>query len=274
MMQKICFISIPKCGTHLIMRYLDLAGFRRIGPFDILAFDKGLGHHISELAAGDYTAWHYRWCQELRQQIVEAGAKVVFLYRDPRAYVCSLLPFILRTQSHPAHALFSEHLKTDGERFVRILHGFTEHDAQAFKPPGWPTPKPCSSDGLGPPSTKRGGVNDVYRRYARWLKEPFVFPVRFEDIIGPQGGGSREKQLNVLRELMAFTGVREDSPDAESLAGMLFSENAATFRKGQIDSWKEEFAPEINELFLKESRELLELWGYDPDEGLTNEVPR
>jgi len=274
-MQKIVFVSIPKCGTHLLLRYFDLAGFRHAGPYGQLLYDEPY-EVIDNLGYGDYSAWHYRWSQRFLGHIVAAGAKVVFLYRDPRAYVVSSLHHVLRTRQHLLHKLFVENLPSDQERLLRLIRGFTDEELLRFAPPTDKRYQPKPEDGKGPFSSFRGhvgvqgtGVNNVYRYYARWLDEPFVFPVRFEDIIGPQGGGSRERQLTVLQDLLAFTGAREGSPDAEALAGMLFSKDAATFRKGQIGSWREEFTPELYEVFLQESRELLELWGYDPEEGLT-----
>lgn len=58
-----------------------------------------------------------------------------------------------------------------------------------------------------------------------------------------------------------------------ALADMLFDTNAGTFRKGRIDSWIKEFTPELYGIFLEESRELRELWGYAPEEGTMTTNP-
>lgn len=264
-MQKIVFISVPQCGTHLLLRYFDHAGFRHIGPYDQLVYTASMCDTVRNLESGDYTAWHYPWSEQIVNHIKAVGAKAVFLYRDPRAQICSRMHFILRTNSDVLHTLFAKRLQTNRERLLRLMAGFSDEELRHFIEPhrNWDLPRP--EDGEGPFSSYRGGVNSLYRQYARWLWEPFVFSVRFEDIIGPQGGGSREKQLSVLRGLMDFTGVKEGSPDAEALAGMLFSKDAGTFRKGQIASWKEEFTPELHDIFLEESAKLLELWGYAKD---------
>lgn len=266
MLQKTVFISVPQCGTHLLLRYFDRAGFRHIGPYNSLVYKASMCDTVKKLEFGDYTAWHYPWSEQIVSHIKEVGAKAVLLFRDPRAQICSRMHFILRLETHPLHNLFAKYLRTNHERMVRLIKGIPAEELQAFTRPIGDWDSLNVEDGKGPLSILRRGVNDNYRYFARWLDEPFVHTVRFEDIIGPQGGGCREKQLSVLRELMDFTGVKVGSPDAETLAGLLFNRDTATFRKGQIDSWKEDFTPELHDIFLEESANLLQLWGYAPKE--------
>jgi hypothetical protein len=268
-MQKIVFVSIPKCGTHFLLRYLDFVGFRNIGPYGQISYESSMLESVDMLGHGDYTAWHYPWSQDIVDRIVNVGARVILLFRDPRDYIVSNLHHIIRVNEHRLHTLLAIHVKTHHERVLRLIRGIIEAELVTFSRPRGDWDLLLPETGKGPLSTHSAGVNEIFRFFARWLDEPFVFPVRFEDIIGPQGGGSRERQLEVLQALLAFTGAKEGSPDAEALAGMLFSSDATTFRKGQIGSWREEFTPELYEVFLQESRELLELWGYDPEEGLT-----
>ena len=61
---------------------------------------------------------------------------------------------------------------------------------------------------------------------------------------------------------MAFTGCLNGTTDAQAVADALFSEETTTFRKGRIDSWREDFSDDVCEVFERESGELLKLWGY------------
>jgi hypothetical protein len=63
---------------------------------------------------------------------------------------------------------------------------------------------------------------------------------------------------------MAFTGTPNGASDPQSVADALFSEETTTFRKGEIDSWRDDFTPELHELFLREFGDKLALWGYQP----------
>ena len=274
-MEKILFTSIPKSGTHLLLRYFDITGFKHAGPFGGLVFDEKFYDFVQNLQAGEYSAWHYHWSENLASIIRNNGAKVVFLYRDPRARVCSNLHFIMKTPHHRLFNFFTKHLQTDRERIQRLIEGFSDEDyfthiMKKHNSDELDTIHPCPSDhpllvtGKGPLSKHRGGINNVYRLFTRWLDDPDVFSVRFEDIIGPKGGGDGQTQMRVLRELMQFTGVPAvGSLDAETIATQLFHTGATTFRRGSIDAWREDLTPELHDLFLQESRELLELWGYD-----------
>jgi len=123
---------------------------------------------------------------------------------------------------------------------------------------------PSPEERKGPASKYACGLNNTYRMYARWFDDPSCYCVRFEDIIGPQGGGDRETQVKALAALMEYTGVCNDMTDPEAVADQIFGTEAPTFRKGQIDSWREEMSPEVYEVFLRECGEVLKMWGYEP----------
>ena len=235
-MEKILFTSIPKSGTHLLLRYFDITGFKHAGPFGGLVFDEKFYDFVQNLQAGEYSAWHYFWNEKLVSIIRNIGAKVVFLYRDPRAQVCSYTNFIMRTSAHPFYNLFQSQ-RNDEER-IKILFQGLPHQVQ--------------------------GVAGFYKTHELWLSNPDVYKVRFEDIVGPKGGGSVEKQLQVVRELIDFTGGSKDNLVAKVVAEALFDQNSVTFDKGQIDSWHKYFTPELHDLFMQETGDLLKVWGYNP----------
>lgn len=173
-MQKVVFISIPQCGTHLLLRYLALAGFRHAGPYGQIRYTEDMPRFIDRLEPGDYTAWHYRWTPETSPIARMASAHVIMLYRDPRAQACSLMHFIRRTPAHPAHSFLETRLNSDRERMLRLIQGYFDVDFDEFEPPGLPADPFCHEHGKGPISTRRGGLNNVYRYYARWRYEPCV----------------------------------------------------------------------------------------------------
>jgi hypothetical protein len=274
-MEKIIFTSIPKSGTHLLLRFFDRTGFKQAGPYGEIFFDEQFYDFVKELKSGEYSAWHYHWDGRLAKVIRDIGAKVVFLYRDPRAHICSNLDFIMKTPMHPLFNLFTNHVQTNRERIRILIEGFSENDysdhseteCSKIVDPAVPSAICGASPllgGRGPISKKSGGVNALYWLFSNWLAEPNVYRVRFEDIIGSKGGGSTEKQLQVVRELMEFTGIPQGEVSPQKVADFLFDEQSHTFRKGQINSWSEHFTPELHDLFLQESRELLGVWGYEP----------
>jgi hypothetical protein len=97
-----------------------------------------------------------------------------------------------------------------------------------------------------------------------WMKHPSVLVVRFEDLVGPQGGGDLKKQKSTLRALAKHIKYDLSDKQIDQIANSLFG-GTGTFRKGQIGSWKESFTPYHKELFKeKMGKELIEL-GYEND---------
>lgn len=262
-MNKILFTSIPKCGTHLLLNYLRKVGFKHAGPYAEIHWRDEFMNYVQNLRPGHCSSWHYRWSQELSDIIRDCGVKVVFLYRDPRAQLVSLMHFIMKTPDHPWHDYLAKHLDSPAERLRRIIEGFSFEELPLLRRKDIETGD-LSDDAPGVRERKYGGVREEYLLYENWLHERSCFRVKFEDIVGPEGGGSAERQLEVVTELMAFTGVCNDVREPQVVAKALFDKGTATFRKGQIDSWRDDFTPELYELFLREFGHKMALWGYQP----------
>jgi hypothetical protein len=253
-LHKVLFISIPKCGTHVGLKLLDAAGFGFIGYPGALQPSDDLVSYLYALRPGTYNAWHFFWTEELSNIIQSHEIKIVFLYRDPRAQLTSNMHFIKKTSQHPLHDYFTKFLKSDEERIIALLIGFTEYLG--------PLKKSLVDAGIGPYSKLPGGLNNLYRVFSRWLTEPNTITVRFEDIIGSRGGGSDHAQCKTIHEILSFIGVSSSDSMVETLCSTLYDRNSITFNKGRIDSWKEDFTPRIEELFRRECSELMALWGY------------
>lgn len=281
--KAILFTSLPKCGTHLLLKYFPSIGFELAGPFGEIRWDDSFINYIINLKPGQYCAWHYHWAPEFSSILAQRDIRVVFLYRDPRAHVVTTVYWIMKTPSHPWHTYFVDHLETMQDRFVRVIKGIPVEDIKRFiageifrEPIDYSYPRSSLSGGVGnsygfrepidhnyPRSSLPGGVSSLYGTYARWLEEPWCLPVKFEDLIGAKGGGDSARQLEVIQNLINFTGVTKPEINAQVVADALFDENASTFRKGTIGSWREDFTEDMHQIFMKESGELLSLFGYD-----------
>jgi hypothetical protein len=253
-MSKVLFISIPKCGTHIGLKLLDAAGFAFVGHPCALQPSDDLVSYLYALRPGTYNAWHFVWTKNLSEIIQSLNIKVFFLYRDPRAQITSNMYHIMKTPHHRLHTYFVEKLKTNEERLLELIVGFSEY-LSAGK-------RSLLDAGIGPYSRFPGGLNNLYRIYSRWLTEPNTITVRFEDVIGSRGGGSDDAQRKTIHEILSFVGVSSSDSMVETLSSTLYDRNSITFNKGRIDSWKEDFTPRIEELFRRECSELMALWGY------------
>ena len=98
--------------------------------------------------------------------------------------------------------------------------------------------------------------------YFDWLdNNSKAFVIRFEDLIGSQGGGSDEKQLETLIRMMEYLEVEPTSELLKHVIDNLFGDTG-TFREGQIGAWKKEFSDEQKVLFHEKYSDLLNKLGY------------
>jgi hypothetical protein len=263
-MERIVFSSIPKCGTHLLKRYFAPCGFRNAGPHKTLMDDPSFVEYLKIMEAGTFSPWHYKPVEPVLRVVRDRGLKVVFLYRDPRSQLVSNLHYILCTPYHPLHTFFTKHLETTTQRLKSLILGIERSKDALYRPLGipennWPIPSGGRPYGMG--------IEGMYDSFEGWLHEPACFCVRFEDIVGARGGGSDAKQLEIVTALMRFTGIGLDhqgeAPQASAVAKTLFNSSASTFRKGVINSWKQEFDEQTYKAFTEIFGDRLRLWGYD-----------
>jgi hypothetical protein len=89
--------------------------------------------------------------------------------------------------------------------------------------------------------------------------------VRFEDLVGPMGGGSLESQLKTLKLIAEHVGMIIEDEKLLKIAKRIYYKKSRTYRRGEIGGWKETFDDEIKTLFKKEHGELLVNLGYEID---------
>lgn len=82
----------------------------------------------------------------------------------------------------------------------------------------------------------------VHTRMLGWQDEPQALVLRFEDIVGPKGGGTKDAQRRAFESLAKFLGRAE--PDWDAIDGKLFG-HGVTFERGSIDGWQSELDPKL-----------------------------
>jgi hypothetical protein len=173
----------------------------------------------------------------LREWSETGEPRLLFMYRDPRDVVLSMVNFLCGKTAQ-GFGTFSEF-----QVFSRILTSKATLEAQL-------------AYALGDPAFP--GADD-YTRCLWLLEHPDVCRVSFEELVGPEGGGSADAQRQAIERIVAFLGFEAD---ASALAGRLFRRDAFSFYKGQIGAWREVFTPELEELAERRYGDVLELYGY------------
>jgi hypothetical protein len=165
--------------------------------------------------------------------------KILFNYRDPRDVTLSAVNF-LADKSGKGFSAYN-----DSRVFSEILQSketLEEQLTYALTDPSFP-------------------VQGDYHQMLWLLNHPNVCKTSFEELVGPQGGGSAELQEQTLERVIEFLGITDATP--EDVAGKLFNRDSFSFFKGQIGGWREAFTQEHWRLASERFGDVLPLYGYE-----------
>jgi hypothetical protein len=167
--------------------------------------------------------------------------RIVFNYRDPRDVMLSMVAFLSgdtgRGVGHFVdHRLYSDILRTADSLEERLSIALTD---------------PCFPGA------------DAFERGLWLLRHPAVCKVSFEELVGPRGGGSKERQSEAVARIAGFLGA-DGAPGRTpaAVADALFNDQAYSFHRGQIGAWREHFTPEHEKLFEERYGAVLDAYGY------------
>lgn len=268
---KVMVNSIPKGGTHLLLKLVYMLGI----PDDPKRFWLGAGvikrgfEPWNKILKGSYSsetiqigcetpvevgaAWltnkiknipdnhsfgaHCIYSDGLSSIMSKNGVRLVCVLRDPRAIVASHMHYVKKWKKHFFHKEYMA-LPSDEDRLRFSITGGK----------------------LG-----RHNVTSILERYIRykdWMSDENAVVVRFEDIIGVNGGGSDEAQLKAVTAVaqhldIDFTSELIDQVKAELFGRTKTGTQSETFRKGRVDSWRDELSDNLLELMDSELTELL-----------------
>jgi len=244
--------SVPKSGTNLLTQCLSL--FPMLRPsFDHVTMNYNRRLGTEELSAkagatkrGQFTSGHIFHDAANAAIVEENDMRMLLMVRDPRDVVTSHFHYV--TEKHPEHRLheYYNDLPDDGERLMASIRGVDgEHTDD------------------GDPLESIGEWMDAF---LAWEPKPYVEIIRFEDLIGPMGGGDRRSQEETIRRIGAHLGVELDENDVEHIADNTYSTGSSTFRKGLIGDWENHFTSEHVAAFKQEAGDALIRLGYESDD--------
>ena len=97
-------------------------------------------------------------------------------------------------------------------------------------------------------SNLSGNILQLFEPYLTWWCDAFpnVWRVRYEDIIGPHGGGDSETQLQTIWGMQLALHVPGRPADYSE---RVFSKKSLTFRRGQIGDYLTDFSEDHHGLF-------------------------
>lgn len=163
---------------------------------------------------------------------------LIYNYRDPRDTIISMINF-LAGRTREGYGNFYE-----SDIYSAILAGkdsWEEKIDYALQDPQFP-------------------AADQFRKGLWLLNHPKVVSVRYEDLVGPAGGGSATRQVEAIGRVLAHVG---SDRDAEKVAATVYNPDSWSFYRGRSGGWRELFTARNNARFTERYGDILELYGYD-----------
>ena len=234
--------SIPKAGSNLLLRCLELMPglvYTRV-HLDIHTPPKQLSRVLRSLHRGEFATAHLPYTPEVAQVLRQQGIASFLMVRDPRDVVVSHIYWV--THKYTAgrlHPYFRD-LPDDNARLMASIRG-----------------TPPMKDGF-----RLEDVGTRFRSYLAWV-DAGSFLLRFEDLIGPAGGGSEERQRETIRRMGDHLGLALDETQITTIAQNLFDPHSPTFRKGRIGDWRQHFTQAHKEAMKEVAGDVLIALGYE-----------
>lgn len=236
---------IPKCGTHLTMKTFELLlGYRPLyTELTTQAIFKTLEMKNGLRSSGKYDSG-------MENFFAANGIKLMSVYRDPRDALISHL-FYMRSY-------FNKGLKRD---FFVVCSDF---DYLSF------------DEQLSALITGRNEMIsylDFYMDQIAWTFSPLTLGVKYEDLVGKQGGGDDKKQSKAIKSIANHIGFKLTSKKLNHVVKNMYNKSPdqvqddKTFVRASIGNWKTFFKPEHTALFKEKTDDLVVKLGYEKDQN-------
>jgi Sulfotransferase domain. len=125
------------------------------------------------------------------------------------------------------------------------------------------------------PNSNQASLIRVAKQAVQYASDPQNLVVRYENMVGEEGGGSLALQLNELNKIAAFIELELSNEQIRSIASQLYGNQQdpfgketlpnfrSTFSKGKIGSWRGSFTEENKIAFKKKLGQSLIDLGYE-----------
>lgn len=185
---------------------------------------------------GSFVSGHLPYLPEQVAVLREVGFRPIIILRDPRDIAVSYYKFETKYRWLPHYRFFNS-LANDDQRLMAMIAGVAK--------------------------AERAPLVEMMQRYVAWLADPDCLHVKFEDLVGEQGGGSAKAQRETVARICDHIGLPLTEAQIDTVAGQIFSAGSQTFRKGVIGDWRNHFSAEHIAAFNETGgQELLEQLGY------------
>lgn len=220
---RVIYTAIPKAGVHVGARCGELLKQRKqFGLWHALKHNpeptpQQLDEALSCMPDERYTMVHLAYNQEYEPILRKYHCVCIFIMRHPCAIAVSRMHWI---KERP-NGLSELHSLPAHEVLLKLLGPYPYHLGKSLR--------------------------DRYLSMLGWRSSPLCCTVRFEDLVGPQGGGSEPAQLLAVSRVARHLGITCSSDRVKKIARDIFGESY-TFRRGSINAWRTELNAEHKQM--------------------------
>jgi hypothetical protein len=237
---KVLINSIPKAGTNMLERVLDHFPLLRNSGQRTLrgwkALDNNTRNRIIGIKRGQFFTAHLPAHEEILAPIKSEGIRVLLMIRDPRDIVVSYCKYVTSIDlTHKAHGYFSS-LKDDDSRLMAMINGV---------------------DHIVSP------ISEALSRFEGWLDQDNVLVIRFEDLIGREGGGDDVNQRRIVESIGKHLLMELTDKQIQRICENIYSKKTLTFRTGKIGNWRNCLKSHHIDAFKENVGEMLVRYGYE-----------
>lgn len=248
--------SYPKSGTHLLYQILysipDLKRWDDIISVQALCGIMNTPHHIrwklGSAPDNSIVRCHLMYSQKILDIFSEHHCKPLFIYRDLRDVAVSHARWVTKENRIFLHDIYQQQSTFDQQLMSSIV--------------GVPVGTPFGSN-LSQPN-----IAQDFSRWHGWLQHPATLAIKFEDLVGERGGGSEDKRIHIVEQIMDHLQINISVDEIKSKFGSytMNPEESHTFKKGgkgSIGGWKKYFNDKHKTEFKKVAGNFLIELGYE-----------
>lgn len=219
--EKIIEISPPKCVTHLLAKLIKMLDERYKNDKTCHGWVSLDQQQIDQLDDSEFLRGHLIYNAQNLKLFQKNFSKGFLIIRDPRSQIVSSAHWVKK------HFRVWEDYKNESISTIiysLILDGSKIYGTQ-FK---------------APEIYALNRIGDFYQCYFPWLKEQNICCVKFENLVGPNGGGTLYRQILEIKKVEKFLNIPLSETKLNYILKKLFG-GTKTFRVGKIDEWKKYF---------------------------------
>lgn len=236
--------SIPKSGTHLLIQIAK--GIPGVSYFQDIY--EGKDHQVEShrtllksLQHNQFVGGHIYHSPKWRKMFQQVGMKQVFLSRDPRDIVVSYAYYIDKIPEDPLYKYSKENNLTQKQKYLALIEGFNS------------------------PGALKPNIKQYLLKFMEWRNCPNVLPITYEELVF-----SPLIQKITIEKIANFLfGAQLTNKQLDEVVSSMINninrEQSATFRKGKIGSWRDEFDEEVKDRFKEIAGDILIDLFYEKD---------